>query len=295
MARRDLRLESNVPGSFYVDSTCIDCATCRVVAPATFDRAGEQSRVRSQPRDAAEAERALAALLSCPTASIGTESRQDLAAASKRFPEPVDSEVSYCGFSSEASFGAASYFIARPGGNVLVDSPRFAAPLVENLERLGGVRWLFLTHRDDVADHAKFRARFGCERVLHEADLTPDTAGVEVVVRGEGASELAPDLKVIPVPGHTEGSACLLYRDRYLFSGDHLAQNPRDGSLYAFRSACWYDWDRQIESMERLLRFRFEFVLPGHGHRARFDAEQMQRELAACVAWMRSHPADDWA
>jgi len=31
-------------------------------------------------------------------------------------------------------------------------------------------RGMFLTHQDDVADHRKFRERFGCERILHEAD-----------------------------------------------------------------------------------------------------------------------------
>jgi hypothetical protein len=30
------RLPENVEGSFFVDSTCIDCDTCRQIAPATF-------------------------------------------------------------------------------------------------------------------------------------------------------------------------------------------------------------------------------------------------------------------
>ena len=56
---------------------------------------------------------------------------------------------------------------------------------------------------------------------------------------------------MIPVPGHTRGSVCFLWRDRFLFTGDHLAWSGRRGSLTAFRSACWYDWGEQTRSMER--------------------------------------------
>jgi len=33
----------------------------------------------------------------------------------------------------------------------------------------GGVAMLVLSHRDDVADHAAIRRRFGCTRVMHRA------------------------------------------------------------------------------------------------------------------------------
>ncbi len=131
----------------------------------------------------------------------------------------------HLGYHAEASFGAASYLIQRAGGNVLVDSPRFTAPVADALERLGGVRYMFLTHQDDVADHAKFRERFGCERILHKADVSRGTAGVEIVLEGTEPVALAPDLLLIPVPGHTRGSTCLLFDEKYLFTGDHVAWN----------------------------------------------------------------------
>ena len=31
--------------------------------------------------------------------------------------------------------------------------------------------------------------------------------------------------------------------------------------------ACWYSWPEQVRSLERLLDYRFEWVLPGHGGR----------------------------
>ncbi len=288
MASLAARLPDNAPGEFYVDRTCIDCDACRRIAPATFEEGDGHSYVHRQPEDEAERRRALMALVACPTASIGTASRTNASEAAAAFPEPVDENVSFCGFTAESSFGAWSYFIERPEGNLLVDSPRAAGPLVHSLERRGGVATMFLTHRDDVADHEAFRKRFGCERVLHAGDATARTRGVERLWSGAEPLRLADDLLAIPTPGHTRGHAVLLYRDRYLFTGDHLAWSRRRGRLVAFRDACWHSWEEQIRSMERLLDSSFEWVLPGHGgwHHAA-SPDDMRGELVRCVAWMR--------
>ena len=71
-----------------------------------------------------------------------------------RAPVPIAPDILDCGYAAESSFGAASWLVLRPGGNVLVDSPRHAAPLVARIRALGGARFMFLTHRDDVADRA---------------------------------------------------------------------------------------------------------------------------------------------
>src|SRR5262245_7973328 len=123
MPRTAQRLPTNVPGEFFVDSTCIDCDTCRWMAPAVFDRAAEQSCVGHQPATPAEVLAAERALLACPTGSIKTETKRDLAAARASFPLLVAEDVYDCGYHSEASFGATSYLIHRPperGGNVLI-------------------------------------------------------------------------------------------------------------------------------------------------------------------------------
>lgn len=290
MARADLRRPENVAGDFYVDGTCIDCDTCRWMAPEVFDRAGSQSRVHAQPTDADQALRAAQALVSCPTASIGGAGALPMAEAVAGLPAPIapDSAVAHCGFHAEASFGAASYLLRREAGNVLVDSPRFAAPLVKRLEELGGVSTLFLSHKDDVADHERFASHFGCERVLHERDLTSGTRGVERVLTGAEPIALAEDLLAIPVPGHTAGSVCLAHADTHLFTGDHLAWSARLGQLYAFRTACWFDWDEQIVSMRRLAEHAFEWVLPGHGQRARIAPGDRAAAMARCVSWMEA-------
>jgi len=283
MASPRKRLATNAPGDFYVDATCIDCATCRWIAPASFDAHGDASRVYRQPESAQETHRALMAVLACPVAAIGTTAAHDLGAARAAFPERIDGEVHYCGYHSAASYGAASYLIVRPHGNVLVDSPRFTQPLVRRLEELGGVALMFLTHRDDVADHRKFREHFGCPRILHRADVSGATRDVEIQPEGRDPIALDPELTVVPVPGHTRGSMCLLYRERYLFSGDHLAWDAARGRLVAWRDVCWYDWREQTESMARLARHRFEWVLPGHGRRAQLPAGESGERLRGLV------------
>jgi glyoxylase-like metal-dependent hydrolase (beta-lactamase superfamily II)/ferredoxin len=290
MARLEQRLPQNIAGDFYVDSTCIDCDACRQIAPETFHDHGDQSSVYRQPLNAAEVQRALMALVSCPTASIGTVSHRNARAAVEAFPSRVVDNVYFCGFTSEDSFGAWAYLIVRPeedGGNVLVDSPRFTAPLVKRIAEMGGVRLMFLTHRDDIADHAKFAAHFGCPRVMHQGEA-PAALGVERILAGADAIRLDPDLVAIPTPGHTRGHQVLLYRDKILFTGDHLSWSPELQTLRAHRSVCWYSWAEQTRSMAQLLAYRFAWVLPGHGRIHGADAEEMHQHLARCVAWMKT-------
>src|SRR5215831_9100835 len=170
MASLSERYPDNAAGDFYVDRTCIDCDACRRIAPATFAEASDHSFVSRQPDGEAERRRALMALVACPTGSIGTASRQDVRPALSAFPEPLAGAegVSFGAFTSPDSFGAWSWFVERPGGNVLVDSPKALPRLLDALARRGGVATMFLTHKDDVADHAAFARRFRCERVLHE-------------------------------------------------------------------------------------------------------------------------------
>jgi glyoxylase-like metal-dependent hydrolase (beta-lactamase superfamily II) len=150
---------------------------------------------------------------------------------------------------------------------------------------MGGASALFLTHRDDVADHEKFARRFGCTRYLHASD---DGArfGVEEAWGGDDPLPIGDDFLAIPTPGHTRGHAVLLYRNKYLFTGDHLAWSPSRERLTAFRESCWYSWEEQIRSMRRLLDFSFEWVLPGHGWIHHAPAGEMRASLEKCIEWM---------
>ena len=283
MANRAQALPENVPGSFFVDPTCIDCDTCRQIAPRTFGDTGEYSFVRLQPRDSEETRAALRALVACPTGSIGTADKRGVAGAVADFPMALAPRVFYCGFNSRKSFGGNSYFVEHEGGNWLIDSPRFVEHLARRLAERGGIRYIFLTHRDDVADAALYAERFGATRIIHRLELSaqPDA---ERVIDGFDPVELAPGFLAIPTPGHTRGHTALLHEDEFLFSGDHIWWSRERRRLNASRDVCWYSWPQQVESVARLESYTFAWVLPGHGERVHFAREEMRREMAKLTA-----------
>jgi len=282
------RLDTNVGGNFYVDATCINCDTCRQLAPDSFEEIGEFSAVTRQPEGDERLQQAYQALLACPVGSIGTEQNDNrrLKGAMSTFPLLLEGGVFYCGFNSEKSFGANSYFIQHPDGNWLIDSPRYIKHLVDAIERRGGLRYIFLTHEDDVADAARYATRFGATRIIHRADAEamPDA---EWIVDGVEAVTLAPGFELIPVPGHTPGSSALLYANRFLFTGDHLWWDPETRSLDAPRRLVWRS-RAMLQSIEKLLNYRFEWVLAGHGDRVNLPWDEMQAHLRFLVEQRRS-------
>ncbi|GKS56500.1 MBL fold metallo-hydrolase [Nitrospira sp.] len=293
MADRKKRLDSNVEGNFYVDSTCIDCDTCRQLAPASFEEAGDYSAVTRQPRNELETLQAYQALLACPVGSIGTErsDRGCLRTAKGSFPLWLADGVYYCGFNSEKSFGANSFFIQHQDGNWLIDSPRYITHLTDAFAQMGGVRYIFLTHEDDVADAAKYANHFGAERIIHRADADA-MPGAERIIDGWDPVHLARQFVVIPVPGHTPGSCALLYDERVLCTGDHLWWEPETRRLNSPRRLV-SDHEQLLRSIERLRAHRFEWVLAGHGDRVRLDSETMRNKLEELLERRKpqlSHP-----
>ncbi|KAL9365044.1 hypothetical protein Peur_042917 [Populus x canadensis] len=131
------------------DHTCIDCDACRWMAPQVFKRIGEMSAV----------------VLKQPTS--GEERLKALQG------------VHHCGYHSEKSYGAASFLIVRPEGNIIID-------------------------RDDVAEHRKWPERLNRDRILHSEDVDNSTADVETKLQGSGSWKPGKDVQLIHTPGHTE-------------------------------------------------------------------------------------------
>lgn len=286
MANPKKRVPENVPGDFFVDSTCIDCDACRQIAPSVFSEAAETSFVKAQPATGAERRQALQAVLACPTGSIGCQGDDDIKTVMKDFPLMIEEPVYYCGYNSPKSYGGNSYFVRHDAGNWLIDSPKFVTPLVQQLEALGGIANIFLTHQDDVADADRYAKHFGSRRFIHRDELSSQP-GAEVVLEGEGPWALAPGFLAIPTPGHTKGHCVLLFQERFLFTGDHLDWDRDAHRLSASEDYCWYSWSQQVESMERLADSNFEWVLPGHGQKVMLPATEMRRQILRLVKRMR--------
>ena len=287
MPNRQRSIPENVPGDFFVDDTCIDCDTCRQLAPQVFGETGKTAFVHAQPAAANDRRMALQALVSCPTGSIGAGEQDKPASVFKDFPLAIEEPVYYCGFNSPKSYGGNSYFIRHPAGNWLVDSPKFLPQLVKQFETWGGIDHIFLTHRDDVADADRYAAHFQARRYIHRAELKsqPDA---EVVLDGDVPQELQSGFIAIPTPGHTAGHMVLLVDNRYLFTGDHLDFDRDHRRLAASRNYCWYSWPQQIESMQRLIDYDFAWILPGHGQRVQLPPDTMKNELRKLVERMKA-------
>ena len=277
---------------FRINSRCISCGTCWQFDPQHFANGGDAAVVCQQPRELPALQRALLALKACPVAAIEASAEQRLQRPDDGFPVPVTrhrhGEVFYCGWASKRSFGACSWLIRRPDGNVMVDVPRWSAPLARRIEALGGLATIVLTHRDDVADHARWARAFGAERWIHGADAE---AAPEAERHMEGAAPrlIGDGLRLIPTPGHTAGSMCLQLGEQraVLFSGDHLWWNRELQVVVASERYCWWDFEQQIQSVRTLLPLDVAWLLPGHGHRHAFAVGEWQRALEQTLAWVQ--------
>jgi ferredoxin len=75
MADLEEKLPQNVPGKYYVDSSCTDCEACNDTAPDLFGRDEDEgvSFVSKQPTSPEEEELMKEAIEGCPTESIGDD------------------------------------------------------------------------------------------------------------------------------------------------------------------------------------------------------------------------------
>lgn len=283
MAQSIKRNPQSAPGDWYIDTRCIDCGASRDVAPDLIvERSGLSVFIR-QPVSEEDRTAAWRAALLCPTASIRREHPQ--APPEGLFPQALAAGVFRCGFNARSSFGAHSYLVVRPEGNLLIDSPRFVRQLYKRFDEWGGIGDILLSHQDDVADAHRYARRYG-SRVWIHTDDAGDVPYATDLLRGEAPFQIRNGLVAIPLPGHTKGSVAYLLEDTYLFSGDSLAWNPERQRVIAFRDACWYSWEAQKESLQRLLDYRFEWVLPGHGGHGQLPGVAMREKLIELLARM---------
>jgi glyoxylase-like metal-dependent hydrolase (beta-lactamase superfamily II) len=103
--------------------------------------------------------------------------------------------------------------------------------------------------------------------------------GAEMILDG-GCDHFIEGARVLFTPGRTHGHCVLLWEDRYLFTGDYFAWLPAHDRFGSFRDACWYSWEEQIESVEKLKICKdVEWVFPSHGKWERWLRESFQRSL----------------
>lgn len=75
MADKNDKFEDNAPGSYYVDSQCIDCDVCRDMAQDNFTRNEDNgyTYIFKQPETDEEFALCIEAMEQCPVEAIGND------------------------------------------------------------------------------------------------------------------------------------------------------------------------------------------------------------------------------
>lgn len=153
------------------------------------------------------------------------------------------------------TLGGTAYLIVENEANILIDCPAWNEVNQNYLSSLGGIRWLFLTHRGAIGKAREIQESLGCEILIQEQEayLLPGLR-VTTFEQDFNLSDLA---QIIWTPGHSPGSSCLYYPQQggILFSGRHILPNGQ-GEILPLRTAKTFHWFRQLQSI-KLLRDRF--------------------------------------
>ncbi len=293
MARADMAHTDNIGGPWFVDTRCIRCDVARHWAPGLIEMDDSGlSYLARQPESPAETAALWRAAEACPTQSIGNiEIRRP---PSPPFPYELTPGVWALGHNARSSFGAHSYLVERPDGNLVVDSPRYLRALAERVDDLGGIRHMLLSHRDDVADADRWAENCSAEVWIHAADA--DAAPyATVILDGADPVSISPGTVAIPVPGHTEGSVAFHVDDRWLFTGDTLHWNHRRNELDVFPEQTFFSWDELASSMDLLSMLRVEWVFAGHGSWHDIGTDRYADQMSRLGEDMRQIGQAGWA
>jgi len=120
-----------------------------------------------------------------------------------------------------------SYLVVRKDGNLLL--PGYVPALIDHLdeiEKLGGVQFQFITHFHDIEAETNevLHRRFGCKLFHHKAAIAKvrsKTKCPSEEFSGEGI-RLGSDFESVNFPGHTPGHTVYRWKYRgksFLFSG----------------------------------------------------------------------------
>ena len=185
---------------------------------------------------------------------------------------------------SSLTYGGKGFLVTGPKYNVMVDTPACAPRVIDAVRGAGGLRYIFLTHRDEIGEVCEIRKALGGTLILHRSEADQVACGVDM--KFDTDFEVEPGLDVIHTPGHSPGSSCLLLnRDgrRILFSGDHILRR-RDDVPAPLRFPWTWNWERQVASAVRLLELQFDYIIPTHADRVpRGYFDDAHRRLAAAL------------
>ncbi|MBX8631483.1 MAG: hypothetical protein J9259_03045 [Thermoplasmata archaeon YP2-bin.285] len=184
------------------------------------------------------------------------------------------------------SFGNSGYFITHPEGNVLIDAPELNEADRGFISKKGGIANIVITHIRAFGDACNIKTIFKSKIIMNAEDAKL-IKGCEADVKFTSETNLYDDVLLIPTPGYTPGSSCvLLKRDKgILFCGDMFWWGNRDRFSNELMSwpteedkKTWYlpdmlvlnvnlldsDISKMTESATRLLGYDFDSIMMSH-------------------------------
>ena len=168
---------------------------------------------------------------------------------------------------SPLTFGGKGFLVAGPKYNVMVDTPACTDDVIRAVRVAGGLRYIFLSHRDEIGEVCALKQALGGAVILHRSEASLVPCGTDLPFDTD--FEVEPGLRVIHTPGHTPGSSCLLLHRgdlKVLFTGDHILRR-RDEVPAPLHFPWTFDWDAQVASARRLLDLDFDYLVPSHDAR----------------------------
>ena len=167
-----------------------------------------------------------------------------------------------------------SCLVITPAGNILVDTPEASEAMRAQIESLGGVKHLFITHRDDAGEACVYQARLGAIVAIHREDAGY-VRGCSVDRLLEHGDTLTPVTEVVHLPGHSPGSSALLIErgGGVLFTGDALP-GQADGSLRLPPEQYSTNPIQAQSSLRRLLDYDFEAIFASRGEPIRSGGKE---------------------
>lgn len=157
------------------------------------------------------------------------------------------------------------YLITSKKEGAIIDPGGGLKQILKEIEKSGAkLKYIILTHYhwDHILGALKLKEKTGAEILIHKEEkdflkFQPDQFldGGEEIRIGEIY------LKVIPTPGHSKGSICLLGRD-FIFTGDTIFENGRGRTDLPGGSE--KEMEKSLKKLEKTIKSGMK-IYPGHG------------------------------
>jgi glyoxylase-like metal-dependent hydrolase (beta-lactamase superfamily II) len=156
------------------------------------------------------------------------------------------------------------YLLISNGEAAVIDPGGGAKLILKEIEKnKAKLKFIILTHGhwDHTLSALKIKKETGAKILLHEAEKEFVKFKVDQFLKEDEIKIGSSLLKVIPTPGHTKGSICLLGQG-FIFTGDTIF---KDGyGRTDLEGGSKEDLENSLKKLEKILRPGMK-VYPGHG------------------------------